>query len=121
MEEYVDIFKALSDQTRIKILWLLLKSDQNLCVCELVDAIGENQYNVSKHLKILKHCKLVKSFKKGRWVFYSIVKSENNFYHFIFKAILSMPQKFFENYEKNLEERLKLRKNGVPYNCPTKI
>ena len=65
-EHYTDIFKALSDVTRLKIMWLLLSIDSKICVSEIIDVLCENQYNVSKHLKILKKAGLIYEKKEGK-------------------------------------------------------
>jgi ArsR family transcriptional regulator len=53
MKSYVDALKALADDTRLRILRLLLTNHTAMCVCELVDALEERQYNISSHLQIL--------------------------------------------------------------------
>ena len=68
------IFKALSDPARLKIVKLL--SFKKMCVCELMVALSMTQPTVSHHLKILEDTGLVKSEKKGKWVFYKIAKPE---------------------------------------------
>ncbi|MEO0074754.1 MAG: metalloregulator ArsR/SmtB family transcription factor, partial [candidate division WOR-3 bacterium] len=55
IEQLLDMLKALSDQTRLRIFWVLQKAATELCVCELIDILDQTQYNVSRHLKILKY------------------------------------------------------------------
>lgn len=74
MQNLVKIFKALSDDTRLKILKLLEKGQ--LCVCEIISAINMVQPKVSFHLGILRDAGLVKIRKKGKWVFYSLDDSD---------------------------------------------
>lgn len=67
------IHNALAEFIRIKIIRLLL--DRELCVCELVGALEEPQYKVSRHLAILKSAGLVQDRRSGTWIFYSIDSS----------------------------------------------
>ena len=59
MQEYLEKFKALSDETRLRIVHLLIEKNTPLCVCEFTDALEVPQYNISRHLKILKLAKLI--------------------------------------------------------------
>ena len=68
------IFKALGDETRLKILHMLERRD--MCVCELVAALGAAQPTMSHHLKVLEHAGLVARIKHGKWVFYGLKKAE---------------------------------------------
>ena len=62
--------KALSDEKRLLILRLL--EVREMCVCELSIALGVSQPNLSHHMKILEGQEIVRSTKKGKWVYYSI-------------------------------------------------
>jgi DNA-binding transcriptional ArsR family regulator len=67
----VDIFKALADETRLRIFRLL--SQQELCVCEIEDILDLPQSLVSNHLAVLRRNGLVESRRDAedaRWVFY---------------------------------------------------
>lgn len=63
-------FRALADDTRLRILELL--QDGERCVCELIDVVGARQSLLSFHLKALKDAGLVQDERRGRWVYYSI-------------------------------------------------
>jgi DNA-binding transcriptional ArsR family regulator len=63
-------FKALADETRLRILKLLVVRE--ICVCEIMVALGLTQPTASHHLGILENMGLVKDRKEGKWVFYSI-------------------------------------------------
>lgn len=63
-------FKALADDTRLIILRLL--EVREMCVCEVMAALGLTQPTISHHLGILEKVDLIKSRKEGKWVFYSI-------------------------------------------------
>jgi len=68
MQEYILTLKALAEPTRLRILFLLISCEAagGLCVCELVDALQENQYNVSRHLQFLARANLVCANKRAR-------------------------------------------------------
>jgi len=112
-ENFVDLFKALSDKMRLRIMWILSKANQELCVCEIMDSLDENQYNVSRHLKILKNFGLVQERKEGRWVFYSLTKAQNQVQERLLQTLSSIPEKTFAKDAKRLEKRLSLRKDGI--------
>ncbi|MEM2910838.1 MAG: metalloregulator ArsR/SmtB family transcription factor [Nitrososphaerota archaeon] len=67
-------FKALADETRLRILKLL--EVREMCVCEIMVALGLTQPTASHHLRILENAELVKGKKDGKWIFYSISDPE---------------------------------------------
>jgi len=69
--EYAVIFKALSDETRLKIL-LMLTSGKKTCACKILEAFHFTQPTLSYHMKQLTDSGLVDAEKKGKWVYYSI-------------------------------------------------
>ena len=70
MNELTNIFKALSDMTRLRILKLLKEGE--LCVCDIVAALDMVQPKVSFHLNVLKEAGFIKDRKQGRWIHYRI-------------------------------------------------
>lgn len=73
-EQYSGKLKALSDATRLKILYLL--SDGELCVCEIIYALNKPQSSISHHLNILKNLGFIKGRKEGIWIHYSLSNQE---------------------------------------------
>ena len=71
MKTVTAMFKALSDETRIRIVNLLL--ERELCVCEIMSVIGTTQSKASRHLTYLRHAGLTKSRREGLWIHYSLV------------------------------------------------
>lgn len=65
-----EIFKALGDETRVKILYLL--AQQELCVCDLATILEISLPAVSHHLRLLKALRLVKYRREGKMVYYSL-------------------------------------------------
>ena len=70
MREFVEAFKALSDETRIRILKLL--TERECCVCEVMQALDISQSRASRNLGILQHASFIKARRDGLWVVYSI-------------------------------------------------
>ena len=70
MENLVALFKALSDETRLKIIKLLEEGE--LCVCDIVAALDMQQSKVSFHLGVLKEAGFIQDRKQGRWTHYRI-------------------------------------------------
>jgi ArsR family transcriptional regulator len=66
------LFKALGDPARVRILNLLLYSDEPVCVCDFMPATGLAQPTVSFHLKKLLEAGLLRREERGTWAYYSI-------------------------------------------------
>ena len=71
LKNMTKVLKALADENRIKILYLL-NEKKDLCVCEIREIIGLSQPTISSHLKLLENSGLVTYRKDGKWVNYSI-------------------------------------------------
>jgi len=70
-ERAIELFHALSDETRLEIIELLRKGER--CVCELTDTLDAAQSRLSFHLRVLKDARIVSDRKNGRWVHYELV------------------------------------------------
>jgi ArsR family transcriptional regulator len=70
----LDLFKSLSDQTRLQSL-LLIHQEQELCVCELMVALDLSQPKVSRHLALLREAELLQAERRGQWIFYRLSTS----------------------------------------------
>ena len=112
MQEYLEKFKALSDETRLRIVHLLIEKNTPLCVCEFTDALEVPQYNISRHLKILRHAKLIEENKKGRWVYFALSKTKDAFTELIFEAIRKIPKSILSKDLEEIDKRLAIRTNG---------
>ena len=75
MENKLNALKAIADETRLRIINMFIKSGQNLCVCELMDALKIPQYAVSKALTIIRNADLLTAEKEGTWVYYELNNS----------------------------------------------
>jgi DNA-binding transcriptional ArsR family regulator len=69
-----ELFKPLSDPTRLKILYLLRNGE--LCVCEIIFALKKPQSTISHHLNILKKAGFIKGRKEGVWIHYRLTDAE---------------------------------------------
>lgn len=70
MQDFIRAIKALSDETRIRILKLLLERD--CCVCEVMQALNISQSRASRNLGILENTGFATSRRDGLWVTHSI-------------------------------------------------
>ncbi|MFO7676921.1 MAG: metalloregulator ArsR/SmtB family transcription factor [Thermoplasmatota archaeon] len=75
----VDIFKALADPTRLKILECVQQGQK--CICEIIPYTKKSQPNVSQHIKILKSAGIVSENKDGTRIM--IKASDNSIYDII--------------------------------------
>lgn len=69
------LFKALGDETRLRIVALLAHGE--LCVCHLETALAVSQPNVSRHLAILRNAGIVEHHREGSWVYYHLVEQQD--------------------------------------------
>jgi ArsR family transcriptional regulator len=66
----IDILKAIADETRLRIISQILKSE--MCVCEIEECLGLTQSNASRHLTILKKAGVLDSYKNAQWTYYKV-------------------------------------------------
>jgi ArsR family transcriptional regulator len=70
MSDVVNVFKALSEGTRLRILNILMVRE--CCVCEVMQVLGISQPSASRHLAILHEAGLLKAKKEGIWMYYAV-------------------------------------------------
>ncbi len=70
MESTMKTFKALADESRVKILWML--EERALCVCEIQASLALSQSSVSRHLQMLEDAGYVVSERRGAWKDYML-------------------------------------------------
>lgn len=115
----VELFKALSDETRLRMLSLLL--DGEMCVCEIEDYLGLTQSNASRHLNALKNAGILSSSKHAQWTYYRL---NEKFSHENQKLIGYLSEKFkalptyeADHHKKETCEQADLcGKKGADYN-----
>jgi len=72
------MFQALADETRLRIIRLMVETGEESCLCELVDSLLEPPYKLSRHLKILRQAGLLSAQKEGRWVYHRLVEEPSH-------------------------------------------
>ena len=77
MRDVAQFFKVLSDEARLQILWLLF-NHKELCVCDIMEALGITQSKASRHLATLRHAEMVSDRKDGAWSYYSVRTPESD-------------------------------------------
>jgi ArsR family transcriptional regulator len=71
MKKEAQLFKSLADETRLKILWLLMGREE-LCVCDIMGVLGITQSKASRHLRYLYHLGWVTDRREGVWMNYRL-------------------------------------------------
>jgi ArsR family transcriptional regulator len=71
MKPEARLFKSLADETRLKILWLLMGQEE-LCVCDIMRTLGITQSKASRHLRYLYHLGWVTDRREGLWMNYRL-------------------------------------------------
>ena len=74
--EYIPVFKAVSDETRLKIIDML--SCGEMCACNLLESFNISQSTLSYHMKILVDSGLVNALRDGAWMRYTINTEKTN-------------------------------------------
>ncbi len=110
----VGALKALADVNRLRTAALLAWAGRELCVCELVDALRESQYNVSRYLGALCAAGLIRKEKKGRWAMYAPAGGRGPLAAYIARLVRPRPCcPVIAADLARLERRLALRRRGV--------
>ena len=105
------LFRALGDETRLRIVALL--SHGELCVCHLETALDLNQSNASRQLGILKSSGIVDSRRDGTWVYYFITAQE----HETVAKALEVLTKAFGAERALRADHARLRRSRGPSSC----
>jgi ArsR family transcriptional regulator len=100
LKKTTKVFKALSDETRVRILKML--ESRPLCVCEIQHVLKGSQPNVSHHLKTLHEAGLVESEKDGLWISYRLTGKPESLFH---AAALSLVRKSLSSDETVKKDR----------------
>lgn len=106
----VDIFKALSEESRLRILSLLLNGE--LCVCEIEACLHMTQSNASRHLTALRKSGILESYKTAQWTYYRIspgfIEQNAELWKYLEHRLAELP-----SYPSDSEEYRKCKAQGL--------
>lgn len=102
--------KALSDETRIRILNIL--KDGSLCVCEIEVILGINQSNASRHINKLANAEILEYYKVAKYIYYKLKENTIKEYPFI-KEIIGTHTLELELFNKDYERLKKYKSSGI--------
>lgn len=102
MKQQAQIFKALGDETRLRIMLLLLNHGE-LCVCDLEASLDIPQSTVSRHLATLRNADLVEGERRGVWMHYRIIDGS-----ILGTAVLDSLKKHCQQLEQTREDNKRL-------------
>jgi ArsR family transcriptional regulator len=113
MDELTDIFKILSDETRLRVIVLL--AQEKLCVCQMSGILDTSQPKVSKCLSKLRDMKLVEDERKDKFVYYYL-KANNE----VLASILQYTLEHLSDYPQLVADKIKLsnKENYLTQCCP---
>jgi len=114
MKTTAQIFKALGDETRLRIMALLL-GGQELCVCDLMAALDLPQSSVSRHLSYLRNAGLVDDRRQGIWMYYTINKERTEHASILFDllSVILFEQDQAEQDQLLLKKHLATKKMNI--------
>lgn len=98
------LFKALADQTRLRLINLI--GDDEICVCFFVEVLKTNQPKISRHLAYLKRAGVVAARREGKWMHYRLVEPSDPHAARIFREVRS----WLDNNQAMVSDRTRLRK-----------
>ena len=106
-------FKSLSDETRLKILWLL-SGTKELCVCDIINVLGITQSKASRHLRYLYHLGWVTDRRDGLWMNYRLSVLPGSPGEKLLKLLTEMltPQPAAQALQKQLEHCLEAKRHS---------
>jgi len=99
----LELFKCLADDTRLRSI-LLIYLKQELCVCELTEALQEIQPKISRHLAQLKRCGLLTDRRQGQWRFYRINENLEEYAKSLIAQTLKSNADYIGENLKNLDQ-----------------
>jgi len=76
MENEAAFFKVLADTTRLR-LAVLLSIQGETCVCALAEALETQEYNISRHLRVMRSAGVVEARREGTWMYYRLADARN--------------------------------------------
>ncbi|HEY5883237.1 MAG TPA: metalloregulator ArsR/SmtB family transcription factor [Pyrinomonadaceae bacterium] len=98
------LFKALADQTRLRLINLI--GDEEICVCFFVEVLKTNQPKISRHLAYLKRAGVVAARREGKWMHYRLIEPADPHAARIFREVRA----WLANNPVMASDRTRLRK-----------
>jgi len=89
MRNLATVFKALSDETRLSMLGLLLREGE-LCVCDFVEVLGVTQSKASRHLRYLVNAGLLQDRREAVWVHFRIAQGPGHIQAAVLSSLREM-------------------------------
>jgi len=89
MKTIATMLRALADETRLRILSLLMETGE-LCVCDIEDTIGGPQTKISRHLAYLRRTGLVQARRHGLWMLYSVPREQSEQQKIVFACVAGL-------------------------------
>jgi ArsR family transcriptional regulator len=113
MSKIVTITRALGDETRWRIVRLVM--DEALCVCELADILGMPQSSVSSHVQVIRKAGLLESEKCEKWTYFRICRESLPLIRSLFRFFAEDEASFFPDDAELAAKRLSQREKSC---CP---
>ena len=110
MDELIHALKAISDESRLRILNLIINADE-ICVCDIERTLGFTQTKVSRHLTALKNAHLVKDRRQGLWILYSFTGDKKEEHKQLLKGLKDVFA-FYPVFREDIRRLQQAVKNG---------
>ncbi|WP_457574744.1 ArsR/SmtB family transcription factor [Desulfolithobacter sp.] len=113
MKDAAALFKALSEETRLRILVLLTRGE--LCVCDLMEVLDLPQSTISRHLAYLRHAGWVEGRRQGVWMYYRLAQGTTHFQEDLAEFLIqSLPKLDTARQDlQTLKTRLEMKDHSV--------
>ena len=111
-DQYIDALKALADQNRLRLFWLLVHIDKRISVAEAMDVTEDTQYNASRNLKMLFKAGLLNHTKEGKWVYYTLADQKSAHCKALVESVRTIPKENFADITSRCLIRFSMRVNG---------
>jgi ArsR family transcriptional regulator len=108
MKNLANSFKALSDETRLTMVNMLLRHGE-LCVCDFVETLGITQSKASRHLRYLLNAGLLDDRRDGLWSYYRIKGAPGGLPEAVLQAVAPLLQEPMEDVERSLKKWFKTK------------
>ena len=116
MRNPIEAFKVIGEPTRFRALRLLVLSGEELCACEIIDALGKPQYAISKSLGALVDAELIDERRDGRMMMYSLAHGPMNDALFVAVAKVPLTDELAADDER-FKARFAQREKGACLKC----